>query len=186
MSNGTKSAPGPRPFAFAVSFGEKFQKSGQFDAIFKQGMALVERTAAYLDKDGRRDAKRLEGTIAVAYATESMRLTTRLLELASWLLIRRAVRDGEITVAEARRRRERVKLSNTGRPTHIRQWSELPPALRSLIEESFALQDRVLQLDRAFDGAATEEPSPDANPVAAQLARIETAFGQRIRPTDVN
>ena len=59
-------------------------------------MALVEETAAYLDGQGRRESKKLNGTASVTYATESMRLTTRLLELASWLLIRRAVRDGDI------------------------------------------------------------------------------------------
>lgn len=187
MSNGNRSAQGNRASAFTVCFGDKFQKSGQFDAIFKQGMALVERTAGYLDGKGRRDSKRLEGTIAVAYATESMRLTTRLLELSSWLLIRRAVRDGEITVAEARRRRERVKLSNTGRPSHIRHWTDLPEELRGLIEESFTLQDRILQLDQTFDAMAdAADLPPKSNPVAAQLARLESAFGARLRSTDIN
>ena len=32
---------------------------------------------------------------ALAYATESMRLTTRLLELASWLMVRRALKEGD-------------------------------------------------------------------------------------------
>ena len=46
-------------------------------------MGLVERTAAYLDGQGRKEARALRGPVAVLYATESMRLTTRLLELAS-------------------------------------------------------------------------------------------------------
>ena len=80
--------------ATTVSFGERFQSSEQFDHIFKEGMALVERTASYLDGPGRREAKTLTGGVGVLYATESMRLTTRLLDLASWLLIRRALREG--------------------------------------------------------------------------------------------
>ncbi|MBC7831167.1 MAG: DUF1465 family protein, partial [Hyphomicrobium sp.] len=32
-----------------ISFGERFQASAQFDGVFKQGMALVERTAARFD-----------------------------------------------------------------------------------------------------------------------------------------
>src|ERR1700716_3810108 len=93
-----------------VSFGERFAASDQFDAIFKEGMGLVERTAAYLDGAGRKEARALRGPVAVLYATESMRLTTRLLELASWLMIRRALKEGEITTEEARAKRERVKL----------------------------------------------------------------------------
>ena len=85
----------------AISFGERFQASQQFDQVFKEGMALVERTAAYLDGTGRKDSKGLPSHLTVLYATESMRLTTRLLDLASWLLIRRALKEGEITEAEA-------------------------------------------------------------------------------------
>ena len=46
-------------------------------------------------------AERLSRAAALAYAGESMRLTTRLLDLASWLLIRRAIKEGEMTEAEA-------------------------------------------------------------------------------------
>ena len=91
-----------------ISFGERFAASDQFDAIFKEGMALVERTAAYLDGAGRKEARQLRGPASVLYATESMRLTTRLLELASWLMIRRAHKQGEITADEARVKRGRV------------------------------------------------------------------------------
>src|SRR5919108_3720902 len=69
-----------------VSFGERFAASELFDRVFQEGMALVERTAAYLDGEGRKEAKLLRPPVSVIYATESMRLTTRLLELASWLV----------------------------------------------------------------------------------------------------
>ena len=36
---------------------------------------------------------------ALSYASESMRLTTRLMQLASWLLLQRAVAEGELSVA---------------------------------------------------------------------------------------
>jgi len=49
-------------------------------------MDLVEETAAYLDGDGRTEAKTLERSVSLTYATESMRLTTRLMQLASWLV----------------------------------------------------------------------------------------------------
>ena len=73
-----------------VSFGAKFARSDQFKAVFREGMALVEAAASYLDGDGRKEARKLRPPHSLAYATESMRLTTRLMQLASWLLIRRA------------------------------------------------------------------------------------------------
>jgi regulator of CtrA degradation len=166
-----------------VSFGERFQASAQFDRVFKEGMGLVERTAAYLDGEGRKAAKALAGKTTVLYTTESMRLTTRLLDLASWLLIRRALKDGEITEAEAQKKRARVKLQSLGRPSHIRGFGDLPEGLQRLIEESFALHDRIVQLDLAMAAPRGEvqiAPVLSSNPVGAQLSRIERAFAHKL------
>ncbi|HRY05562.1 MAG TPA: DUF1465 family protein [Hyphomicrobiaceae bacterium] len=164
-----------------VSFGERFQASAQFDQVFKEGMLLVETTAAYLDGPGRREAKLLKPPVSVLYATESMRLTTRLLDLASWLLVRRALKEGEITLEEARRKRQRIKLKAIGRPAHINGFADLPEGLRRLIEESFKLHDRVVQLDRAMH----EQETPSnvvpliANPVGEQMSLLTRAFASK-------
>ena len=89
-----------------VSFGAKFAQSDQFRTVFREGMALVEAAATYLDGDGRKEARKLQPPHSLAYATESMRLTTRLMQLASWLLIRRAVSEGELTLEQAQAPRE--------------------------------------------------------------------------------
>ncbi|MGE0024467.1 MAG: DUF1465 family protein [Hyphomicrobium sp.] len=165
-----------------VSFGERFQASEQFDRVFKEGMALVERAASYLDGDGREESKGLPGHITVLYATESMRLTTRLLELASWLLIRRALKAGEITAQEAQVKIARVKLQTLGRPAHTKGFAELPQGLRTLIEASFALHDRIVQLDRAMlSPAGDEADAASANPVATQISTLEQAFSGGLR-----
>ena len=41
-----------------------------------------------------------------------MRLTTRLLDLASWLLIRRALKEGDITEMEAQKKRKGIALQS--------------------------------------------------------------------------
>jgi regulator of CtrA degradation len=172
-------ASGARAFApVTVSFGDRFASSENFDRVFKEGMALVERTAAYLDGGGRREQKRLVPPLSVTYATESMRLTTRLLELASWLLIKRALRDGEITPDEASRKRAQIKLSGEGRASHVKDFGALPEGLQALITESFLLQDRIVQLDRAMADVA---PVTGVNAVAAQIDTIERAFSRTDR-----
>jgi len=163
-----------------ISFGERFAASDQFDAIFKEGMALVEHTARYLDGPGRQEARKLRGPLSVLYATESMRLTTRLLELASWLMIRRALKSGEISAEEARSKRQRVKLKGPGRPSHVKGFIELPDGLQQLIAQSFSLNDRIVQLDRAME-LALEDPIPSDNPVGAQVTRLQEAFAQTRR-----
>ncbi|MDX2203513.1 MAG: DUF1465 family protein [Hyphomicrobiaceae bacterium] len=180
MSTSTKSPGLTQDAGVTVSFGQHFQSSDQFDTIFREGMALVERTAAYLDGNGRKEAKALKGPVAVLYATESMRLTTRLLELASWLMIRRAQKDGEITSEEARSKRDRVRLKATSRPSHVSGYSDLPQGLRDLIDASFALNDRIIQLDRAMevDLEAPVAATPE-NPVSAQMSLLQQAFAPR-------
>ena len=63
---------------------QDFAASELFDRTFQEGMELVEETATYLDGTGRQDSKLLSRSAALAYAGESMRLTTRLMQLASW------------------------------------------------------------------------------------------------------
>src|SRR6266850_3422897 len=121
--------------AAPVSFGEKLAGSQAFATLFRDGMALVEETAAYLDGPGRQESKKLERSAALTYATESMRLTTRLMQLASWLLLHRAVKEGEMTLIQANKEKSKVKLAAGDRadPETIKL---LPVKLRELIDRS--------------------------------------------------
>src|SRR6266480_1900110 len=114
----------------AVSFGERLAGSQAFATLFRDGMALVEQTAAYLDGPGRKESKALARAAALAYATESMRLTTRLMQLASWLLLHRAVNEGEMSLAQASQEKSKVKLqvSDAGNEETLRL---LPESLRA-------------------------------------------------------
>jgi Protein of unknown function (DUF1465) len=67
-----------------ISFAGRVASSAQFKTIYSEGMTLVEETASYLDGPGRSAAKGLPRMASVLYAAESMRLTTRLMQMASW------------------------------------------------------------------------------------------------------
>src|SRR5262244_3562587 len=119
----------------AVSFGERLAGSQAFADLFRDGMALVEETAAYLDGPGRQESKKLERNAALAYATESMRLTTRLMQLASWLLLHRAVKEGEMSLAQANKEKAKVKLALGDRAPED-TMALLPAKLSDLIDRS--------------------------------------------------
>src|SRR5262250_2405876 len=125
-----------------VSFGERLASSQAFSALFRDGMALVEETASYLDGPGRHDSKKLDRAAALAYATESMRLTTRLMQLASWLLLHRAVKEGEMSLAQANKEKGKVKLAGSD-PGDEHNIKLVPERLRVLINRSKALQGAV-------------------------------------------
>lgn len=159
-----------------VSFGRRLAMSDAFKALFREGMLLVEDSAAYLDGPGRTDSKLLPRAEALAYASESMRLTTRLMQLASWLLLQRAVNEGELTHAQAAQEKHKVRLSRQELATDGTVFKKLPQALQDLVLQSVRLQERIIHLDKLL--YATGAPQPQVPPLAieAQFARLREAF----------
>lgn len=159
-----------------ISFGEKYAESEQFQSLFREGMSLVEDTAEYLDGEGRADAKGLVPPASIAYATESMRLTTRLMQLASWLLIRRAVNEGEMTLEQALQEKHKVKLQTVGRSNHTKGFDDLPEQLRALIEDSYRLHDRIVAIDKLMHSDRDVGQPEGPNPFARQMDQLRAAF----------
>lgn len=160
-----------------VSFAERLARSQNFDRLFQEGMALVEEAAAYLDGVGRAESRALPRQAALTYATESMRLTTRLMQIASWLLLQRAVNQGEMSRAQAAADKHKVKLSRQGSTLDAEAFDALPARLQELIGQSLRLQERVIRLDALLYGeAAPVALFPAATPVERQLAALRRAF----------
>lgn len=160
-----------------VHLAVRMARGEQFGALFREGMALVEATAAYLDGPGRNEARLLARPAALAYATESMRLTTRLMQIASWLLLQRAVNEGELTFDQARTEKTKVKLT-TWEPSHEESIASLPQRLRELIDTSRGIHEQVLRLDQLVYSPKAAEPVDIANPVEAQIGLLRAAFDQ--------
>src|SRR5271170_7773305 len=161
--------------AGAVSFSERLANSQVFATLFRDGMALVEETASYLDGSGRLESKKLERSASLVYATESMRLTTRLMQLASWLLLHRAVKEGEMTLAQANKEKSKVRLA-TCDPGDATSIALLPAKLQQLIARSTKLQTEVRRLDTTMHAPAPIRISPADNPVERQLGLLKAAF----------
>ena len=173
MTETTQKTPQARKFDTQRTM--DFARSELFDRTFKEGMGLVEETAAYLDGPGRAASKRLSRAGALAYAGESMRLTTRLMQVASWLLVQRAVRDGEIALTEASSDKYRLISREPQAAPAFAGAQDLPEALKVLMARGSAIYERVRRLDETmYDAAANDQ----ANPVSDQLAKLEAAFAR--------
>ena len=162
-----------------VSFIEKLAASDAFNEMFREGMGLVEEAAAYLDVEGRSEAKDLSPILGRAYAAESMRLTTRLMQIASWLLFQRAVNEGEMTRRQSVSNRRRVNLQQQELASRPELFQLLPQQLQELSLLSIRLQARIIHLDRLLYGRSeTARPQPEqlVSPVQAQLNQIREAF----------
>ena len=67
---------------------------------------------------------------SVLYAAESMRLTTRLMQMASWLLLQRAVNNGEMTRDQVLNEKRKVRLDAFNVDRNAPGWLDLPEAFR--------------------------------------------------------
>ena len=154
---------------------EPFVRSKLFTNLFSNGMALVEETAGYLDNEGRRESRDLTREATLAYAGTSMRLTTRLMQIASWLLVLRAVREGEMTPREAGA--DKYRIGPPERQSDRPDLTGLPSRLRELIERTDTLHARITRLDRdLFQPTALRAEGEDA---AGRLAALRAAFDPR-------
>jgi regulator of CtrA degradation len=159
----------------------EFTRSELFAKTFRQGMDMVEETAAYLDGPGRQDSKKLSRNDALTYASQSMRLTTRLMQVASWLLVQRALKENEMSLTEARA--EKYRLVSENKNDETLSFSDLaktayalPARLLDLLARSEALYERITRLDRSLYGTIAAQ---QGNTVADQIGRLQAAFDQK-------
>lgn len=149
----------------------QFASSEMFKKLFSDGMALVEETASYLDTDGREASRKLSREASLSYATVSMEMTTRLMQAASWLVVHRAVKEGDMTVDEASDARFRLEDSSID-AFAARQNPELPADLLRLVDRAKDLFDRLHRLDELI---FEENKAPADNPVSHQMKALRDA-----------
>nr|WP_272212059.1 DUF1465 family protein [Marinicella sp. W31]MDC2877956.1 DUF1465 family protein [Marinicella sp. W31] len=114
-----------------INFAGRAANSPQFEVLYAEGMSLVEDTAAYLDGPGRAASQLLSPQAAALYSAESIRLTTRLMQLASWLLLQRSLNSGEMSREQVIQERTKLRLGGGGNEDGLSSWRELPRLPRS-------------------------------------------------------
>jgi regulator of CtrA degradation len=159
----------------AVNGAQAFTDSAMFDKTFDEGMALVEETARYLDGKGREEARALPRKAAMLYAGESMRVTTRLMQAASWLLVQRAVRDGDMARADALNDRYRLGSREICLGVSAEDVAPLPDALKDLLGRSDSLYRRIARLDDILFGEGEAAPAG----ARGQMDALAQAFGTK-------
>lgn len=165
MANSSKTTP---PEAIDITFTE----GKVFEKVFIEGMALVEETAAYLDGPGRKLSSTLPREASLTYAAWSMELTTRLMQAASWLVMQKAVRDGDMVAADATQAKYRISRDEPALDASAQRGRGLPDIFLNLVERSEALFERICRLDDAIYGSGHV---PSQSPVSAQLDALRRA-----------
>jgi len=153
---------------------QSFTGSALFQRTFDEGMSLVEETARYLDGPGREEQRHLPRKTALLYAGESMRVTTRLMQAASWLLVQRAVHEGDMKMEDAASERYRLGSKEICFGGGSEDGVEaLPKTLQILLSRSDNLYRRIARLDDVLFG---EKKAPLG--ARGALAMLEQAFSR--------
>jgi regulator of CtrA degradation len=121
------------------------------DPLLDDVLTIAGEARAYL-LDSRPSPAPGEPVLSPLYeAAELSRVSARLGYCAAWLLARRAVHAGELSVEQAAERRWRLEGQEVcgEDPIGVRP---LPPRLSALCERSLAVYRRVERLDQRLDG----------------------------------
>jgi regulator of CtrA degradation len=169
------------PITNTIKLAEHRIFSDHFKPLYSDGMRLVEEAAAYLDGEGRVEAKRLSRLSATLYAAESMRLTTRLMQIASWLLLQRAANNGEMSRAQVVEEKSKVLLDTPSASKQTAAWEELPLKFIDIVDRSLKMQSLVRRVDGEIYPKANTVHTFEArrNAVVDQIDLLQAAFGGR-------
>jgi regulator of CtrA degradation len=157
-----------------VLFAQHLARSEAFVALYDAGMRLVEETTDYLGDGGKMAVSGLSDQESLLYTTQSMRLTTRLMQVASWLLLQRAINDGEIPVDQGQQEKSKIRLQNTKIDMSVDGWAALPAPFKDLVQRSLQIQSDVCRLNDILSGS--QSGSNQGMSVSDQLLAIRREF----------
>jgi regulator of CtrA degradation len=137
------------------------------DSLYVEAMVLADEARAYFDSSGRDDRLALDPRVRIGFACESLKVTTRLMQVVAWLMTQRAVSAGELSRAHAGSAERRL---GDAPESEAELLPLLPEAAVALIRSSQDLYDRVRRMD---EGAA---PEPQPSPARSLLSRLQRSL----------
>ena len=138
------------------------------DTLYVEAMVLADEARSYFDRNGREDRLALDPIARVGFSCESLKVTTRLMQVIAWLLTQRAVEAGELSRLQARTPARRLGDAAESDPAAV---EKLPPGAIGLVHASQELYARVRRLD---EGSGQAEPQ--SSPALSLLNRLERSF----------
>lgn len=137
------------------------------DSLYTEAMILADEVRAYFDDAGRKERDALSPLMRVNFSCESLKVTTRLMHVISWLLTSKAMEAGQITADQAHASARRL---GSAADTDAAVLKEMPETARNLIEASRDLYARVRRID-----LDPMNPNP-SSPARGLIDRLERAF----------
>ncbi|MGF7157221.1 DUF1465 family protein [Bartonella heixiaziensis] len=164
-----------RPYDEPINMIEHHAFENAFNRLYEETMTLIEETATYIDTEGKLAARSFSAEVSALYAREAMYLSTRLMQIASQLLLLRAEREGEMSPEQIQKEIAKVSLHTPTLKLESAHWQEFPEVFRHFVARSLRLEARMQYIRTGKEGIASHVLEND-NPVGKQIQLLKTAF----------
>lgn len=123
-----------------------------FRRTYDETMDLMVEARNYMAYVERRERERAGAVAGLRISCEAMRVTSRLTQVMAWLMMQRAVHDGEIAAEDALAEVNRLSGEEVCLDQSFATDAVLPNGLRSLLDRSLSLYQRVARLEQQMIG----------------------------------
>jgi regulator of CtrA degradation len=118
-----------------------------FTRTYDETLNMIVEARNYMTHVEPRISRYRRGNPDLRFSCEALRVTSRLTQVMAWLMLQRAVQYGEITAEEACLDRNRLSGRDVCLDTDSMDDDSLPVGLRSLLDRSYRLYQRVSRLE---------------------------------------
>jgi regulator of CtrA degradation len=122
-----------------------------FGRTYQEALNLTREARDYIAGNLGKDRGSESADVRLASSCEEMRLTARMTQIMAWLLLQRAIHEGEVPRSEALKAENRLSGQETCLGDPPIADVELPPRLNDLMARSRALYERIQRLDAMLD-----------------------------------
>jgi regulator of CtrA degradation len=123
-----------------------------FGRTYQEALELTREARDYIAGNVGKGRSEQSADVRLASSCEEMRLTARMTQIMAWLLLQRAIHEGEVPRSEALKDENRLSGQETCLADPVMPNVELPPRLNDLMARSRNLYERIQRLDAMLDG----------------------------------
>lgn len=145
------------------------------DRLYEEAVSLADQARAYFGTHAKDDRRQLDPMDRLTYTSESLRISTRLMHVISWLMVRKAVASGEISEQDALKPKHRLGDRELCKTSNIKDLRRLPPMVSSLSLRSQAIFSRAMHMEDDVLRRA-EEGDDLSNPVGAMMEKLQSSM----------
>lgn len=122
-------------------------RTAYFSRTYDETMDLMIEARNYVAYVERKERERVGMNAGLRMSCEAMRVTSRLTQVMAWLMMQRAVHEGEVAPDAALDENNRLSGGDVCFDERFSQDEALPHGLRSLLERSLSLYCRIARLE---------------------------------------